>query len=185
MVRLAFRGALGVLTAALAAACLGGQTGQPRSAGCDSAQLSSSAAWGDSTVGAAAETFEGTYEAPLLWHEEPLSAKTHTPVELQDILQLTVVYDRASVTQDCAGQLTVPVTVTLTTRETGISESGDATLQIARSSGSLAGDLSYDSDRVTLDAMLVEVAGRVTLAGEFQSRDQGLPGASASFAVEP
>jgi hypothetical protein len=185
MVRLAFRGAIGVLSAALAGACLGGQTGQPTAASCDSAQLSASAEWGDTTVAAAAEAFAGTYEAPLLWQQEPLSASNHTPVDLQDSLQLTLAYNGASVLRDCADRLTLPVTVTLTTSESGIAESGDATLELSRSAGVLAGDLSYESDRLALDATLSEVAAGVALTGDFDSLDQELPGASASFAVEP
>jgi hypothetical protein len=49
----------------------------------------------------------------------------------------------------------------------------------------LAGDLSYESDRLALDATLSEVAAGVALTGDFDSLDQELPGASASFAVEP
>ncbi|HKY38712.1 MAG TPA: hypothetical protein VJN18_22370 [Polyangiaceae bacterium] len=185
MVRLTFRGAIGVLSAALAAACLGGQTGQPSSASCGSAELSSPAAWADTTVGAAAEAFAGAYEAPLLWRDEPRTASAPTPIDLQDRLQLTIAYDGARATRDCEGRLHVPVTVTVTTSESGIAESGGATLDLSRSMGVLAGHLSYDSDRVALDAALAEVAAGVSIAGGFDALDPELPGASASFAVEP
>jgi hypothetical protein len=185
MVRLAFRGAIGVLSAALATACLGGQTGEPTSGGCPGTQVSSSAAWGKTTVGAAAEAFAGTYEAPLLWHEEPRSASTQPPLDFEDRLQLTIAYDDASAIRDCASGLHVPVTVTLTSSESGIAESGDAWIELSRSSAPLVGNLSYESDRVTLDARLEEVSGGVTLAGDLDSLDEDLPGASASFAVEP
>jgi hypothetical protein len=175
--RLALRAAIGVLSAALAAACLGGQTGQPRSGSCDSAQLSSSAVWGDTTVRAAAEAFAGTYEAPLLWQP--------AVVGLEDTVQLTIAYDGADAIRDCTGRLTVSMTVTLTTSESGIAENGDATLELSRSSGALAGTLSYEGERVGLNATLAEVAAGVTLAGDFESLDENLPGASASFGVEP
>jgi hypothetical protein len=121
----------------------------------------------------------------LLWQQEPLSSSTQTPVDLEDQLLLTIAYDGADAIRDCGGVLSVPVTVTLTTSESGIAESGDATLELSPSSGALAGSLSYESDRLALDAMLAEVARGVTLAGGFDALDEDLPGASAGFAVEP
>jgi hypothetical protein len=178
MAWLKLRGASGLLFGVLATACLGGQTGQPGSAtSCDNHQLSSSAEWGDTTVRAAAATFAGTYDAPLLW--QPITA------DFQDRLQLSIFYDGGSASRGCSGRLVVPVTVTLTTSESGIAESGAATLEIAVASAGLVGDLSYAGERVALDARLTEVAAGVSLAGDFESLDEDLPGASAGFAVEP
>jgi len=177
MERLTLRVAIGLLSAALATACLGGQTGQPTSASCGGEQLSSSSVWHDTTVGAAAAVFAGTYEAPVLWQP--------AVVDSQDRLQLTIFYDGGSVRRGCDGSLTVPVTVTLATSESGIAESGAATLEIAGPSGALVGKLSYLGERVALDATLTEVTAGVTLAGELESLDAELPGASADFAVEP
>jgi len=185
MVRLAFRGAIGVLSAALAAGCLGGQTGQPTSASCDRAEVSSSAAWGDTTVGAAVGALAGTYEASLLWREEPRSTSTYTPIDLQDGLELTIGYDGDSAVEDCNGWLQVPVEVTLSTSESGIAESGRATLSISRSSGPSSGNLRYEGERVVLVATLSEVATGVSVTGGVDALDPELPGASASFAVEP
>jgi hypothetical protein len=177
MERLKLRVAIGLLSAALATACLGGQTGQPSSATCGGEQLSSSAVWRDTTVGAAAAVFAATYEAPVLW-QPPVA-------DSQDRLQLTIVYDGGSVRRGCDDRLTVPVTVTLTTSESGIAESGAATLEIAGRSGALVAELSYVGERVALDARLNEVTAGVTVAGDFESLDAELPGASAGFAVEP
>jgi hypothetical protein len=177
MLRLTLRGAIGVLSAALATACLGGQTGQPGSLHCNNSQLSPSAAWGDTTVRAGAEALAGTYEVPLIWQPAAL--------DLEDNLQLTIVYDGGSALRDCNDRLRVPVTVTLTTSESGIAESGDATLELPGPSSALAGSLSYEGERVALDATLAEVAGGVALAGSFESLDEDLPGASASFHLEP
>lgn len=186
MVRQAMRGAVGGLLAALLAGCLGGQTGQPSSLECERDKLSSSAVWEGTTVGAAANAFAGTYEGPLLWQEEPRSASTHTAVDLQDSLQLTIAYDGASATRDgCTHALSVPVTVTLTSSGSGIAESGQATLAITGSKGALGGSLTYQSERLVLHAGGREVAAGGALAGELDSLVEGLPGASASFDVEP
>jgi hypothetical protein len=178
MAWLKLRGASGLLFGVLATACLGGQTGQPGSAtSCDNHQLSSSAEWGDTTVAAAAATFAGTYDAPLLWQQ--------VAADFQDRLQLSIFYDGGGARRGCDGRLAVPVTVTLSTSESDITESGDATLEIAVSSGGLVGDLSYAGERVALDARLTEVAAGVSLVGDFASLDEELPGASAGFAMEP
>jgi hypothetical protein len=184
MVRQAFRGAVGVLLAALLAGCLGGQTGQPSSLQCGS-QLSSSSEWSGTTVGVAAAAFTGTYQAPLQWQQESRFASTHTPVDVQDSVELTIAYENASANPDCGGGLRVPVVVTLTTSASGIAESGDAVLAIPPSRGALTGSLSYGSQRLGLDATLSEVSAGVSLTGGFESRVEGSPGASASFAVEP
>jgi hypothetical protein len=172
------------MTAALLAGCLGGQTGQPTAGSCGT-PLSSSSEWSGTTVGAAVAAFAGTYEAPLQWHAEPRGASTLTPVDLQDSLQLSIVYDAASASSDCANRLRVPVTLTLSTSQSGIVESGGATLELTRPVAAMTGSLSYDGERVALGATLAEVAAGVSLAGDLDSLAEGLPGASASFAVEP
>jgi hypothetical protein len=121
----------------------------------------------------------------LLWQVEPRSASTHTAVNLEDSLQLSVAYDGTSATRDCEGKLRLPVTVTLATSESGLAESGAATLELSEPTGALSGNLSYQSQRIVLHATLVESAPGVTLAGGLESLADGLPGASASFDVEP
>lgn len=186
MVRQALCGAAGVLLmAALLGGCLGGQTGQPSSLECGPAELSAAAAWSGTTVGAASATFARTYEAPLLWQEEPRGMATHTAVALEDSLRLSIAYDGGSAERNCSDQLTVPVTVTLSTSDSGISETGDARLVLSGPGGSLTANLTYDSKRVTLYASLVEAGAAVSFKGGVDSLAIGLPGASASFALEP
>jgi len=186
MVRLAVRGAVAVLWATLAAACLGGQTGQPDSLNCGSATLSSSAAWGSTTVEAAARAFEGTYAAGLVWQQEPRSAADHTAVQLQDSVQLSLAYAGGKATRDdCVEGLRVPVSVTLTTSASGIADSGETTLTIQQSSQGLVGKLSYDRPRIRLDVTLRELATGVAPVGSFDAVDTNLPGASANFTEEP
>ncbi len=186
MVRMAFRCAMGVLLAALATGCLGGQTGQPTSNRCSGTDLSPDDPWEITTVRAAAEAFNGTYDADLRWQNESRSATTHTLVDLADSLQLAITYDGEGAIEACGGAtLSVPVTVTLGTSASGIAESGDATLTILASAGALTGQLHYASARIMLDATLGEVAAGGTIAGDCDALDPTLPGASASFGGGP
>lgn len=176
MARLVFRGGVGVLLAALGSGCLGGQTGQPSSGTCDRDSVPASATWGGTTVGAAAKAFDGPYEAPLLWQTGMSSAEQ---------LRLTIAHDAGSILRNCVNQLHVPVTVNVTTSESGISESGDATLELSISSDTVTGTLKYESERLVLTATLTQVSSGVALKGDLDALDPKLPGTSASFAVEP
>jgi hypothetical protein len=180
MVTLAFRRAVVVLAAALATACLGGQTGQPTSGSCDSESLQPGAAWGGTTVQGAAQSFEGTYTASLQWQAEPRYAATHTPVELSDSVQLTINYDGAAGSNSCVGQLSVPVSVTLTSSDSGLAESGNGSLTIEPASdGTLVGVLHFETARGRFDATLDRTAKAAR--GSLDALDPALPGASAIF----
>lgn len=183
MVRLAFRRAVVVLAAALATACLGGQTGQPTSGSgsCEPASLAPTAAWGGTTVLAAAQAFEGTYRAGLQWRVEARASTVQTPVELPDSVQLTINYDNVKVGRSCADELNVPVSVTLTTSDSGLAESGSGTLTIWPAAQGLSGRLHFESQRMRLDVMLDEVALATPPQGGLDALDQALPGASAVF----
>jgi hypothetical protein len=136
-------------------------------------------------VQAAAQVFERSYTAGLLWQAEPRGSSLQTPVDLQDSVQLALAYRGANARLDCADQLRVPVSVTLTTSASGIAEAGDGTLTIDRSSQGLIGTLHYEGARVRLDASLTEVAPAQAPVGSFDALDPNLPGASASFTEEP
>jgi hypothetical protein len=169
-----------VLVAALAAGCLGGQTGHATRGSCDSKALESGAAWGGTTVLGAAQAYEGTYAATLGWKVESRSATTHTPVELPDSVQLIINYDGATGSESCAGELSVPVAVTLTTSESGLAESGSGTLSVAAApDGGLIGTLHFETSRVRFDATLD--AETSTMRGSLDALDPDLPGASATF----
>lgn len=185
MVRSAFRSAVAVLWAALATACLGGQTGQPSSRDCDATQLSSTSAWSGTTVQAAAQGFEGTYAAGLVWHVEPLLATTHTPVDLQDNVQLSITYGGGPAKRDCLDQLEVPVSVTLSTGASHLTDSGEGTLTLQRTAQALVASLHYESKLVNLSATLPEAAGAGTPGGSFEALNPDLPGASARFTEGP
>jgi hypothetical protein len=136
-------------------------------------------------VQAAAQVFERSYRAGLLWQAEPRGASLQTPLELEDNIQLDLAYRGAKARRGCADQLQVPVSVTLSTSASGIAETGEATLIIDRSSQGLIGTLHYESARVRLDASLTEVAPAQAPVGSFDALDPNLPGASASFTEEP
>lgn len=185
MSRLAFRGVVGVLAAALASACLGGQTGQPTSAECESEELSPASAWSNTTVDAAARSFEGTYASGLQWQTESRTAMTHSPIEFEDGAQLIVAYGGDQAREDCYQQLSVPVTVTLTTTRSDILDSGVGQLTIIGSAQALRGTLHYQSALVRLDATLDEVAAATPPSGGFDALDSSLPGLSAAFIKAP
>jgi hypothetical protein len=189
MVRLTFRGAVGVLLATLVSACLGGQTGQPSSLDCGGT-LSASDAWNGTTVQLAAQSFEGTYNAGLQWQVEPRSATSHTPVDFQDSVQLVIAYQGARGSRDCSDQLSVPVSLTLTTSESGIIETSAATLIIERGEQGLAASLHASSVAIvpgvtSIDAALQVAANGAAPQGSFDTSDPNLPGASANFTTGP
>jgi hypothetical protein len=181
MVRLAFRGAVGLLAAALATACLGGQTGQPSSLECDPQVLEAGAAWNGSTVRRAAQAFEGPYSAGLQWREEPRASTTQTPVDFPDSVQLTITYSDAKVTRTCSDQLIVAVSVALTSSASSLAESGMGTLTISRDQQGFVGSLHFEGTRVRLDAMLDETARATPPRGSLDALDLALPGASATL----
>lgn len=185
MSRPAFRGAVGVLAAALTTACLGGQTGQPSSDRCAPVELSPTAVWSSTTVEAAARAFEGTYASGLQWQAEARFAPPHTLIELEDAARLTVSYEGDEASRDCNDRLSVPVLVTLTTTESGLADSGVGELTIVRSSQALIGSLHYESKLVRLDATLDEVAVATAPRGGFDALDPTSPGLSATFTEGP
>jgi hypothetical protein len=188
MVRLALRGAVGVLFAALATACLGGQTGQPTSGGpsCAPSDVSPTASWSGTTVEAAAQALEGPYTGSLRWQVEPRSTTTHTPVDLADNALLALVYTGATASKnDCGDQLIVPVFVTLSTSSSGLAETGEATLTIVHLAQGLVGNLHYESNRVRLDATLPDAGAAAALRVSLDALDPALPGASASVNEGP
>jgi len=184
MVRLAFRGATLVLAAALATACLGGQTGQPSSITCGAPAAAATDAWSGTTVQAAARAFEGTQGASLRWYDEPRSVAAPTPVEFVDSVQLTISYDGDSGSVGCSNVLSVPVSVQVTTSDSGVAEAGSGTLWISPTSQGLVGNLHYQSKLISLDATLDEVTRASAPRGSLDALDGTLPGASARFPRE-
>lgn len=134
---------------------------------------------------AAAQAFEMPYTSNLQWQVEARISPTHTPVDFQDSAELAIVYTGATASTDCAGELEVPVTVTLSTNQSGIAESGDATLNLWRSAQGLEGRLSYQGKRVNLGADLPDPATGGAPLVSFDALDPTLPGASASFTEGP
>jgi hypothetical protein len=142
-------------------------------------------------VKAAATTSVGSYRAGLQWQQEPGSAPKHTPVDFADGVQINVAYDGADGAENCFDQLTVPVTVAVTTIQSGIDESGRGSLTLSRSAASgagtssLTGTLTYDGSRISLRATVLEAGLGATPSGGFDAFDANLPGASAVFTEVP
>lgn len=161
----------------LLSSCLGGQTGQPDVATCVDV-------WSASKARAAAKAFVGTYEAQLQWQEEPLGSTETTPVALDDNAELTIASDGEPVTGHCSAPLRVPVTVTLSTTTSGVTESGEAELVLGGATEPLQGRLVFSGGRVQLEVTLFEHSAGKTPQGGLDALDSDLPGAAATL-VEP
>lgn len=156
-----------------ATSCLGGQTGQPSSADCDSSTASPDQAVDGVSPNAFVATFEGTHEATLRWATSTGAA--------DDELTLVVLRQTSpSAATDGCGQLGVTVDVALATREHGLLESRAVTLH--GSQGQLERAWLYvQGERVTLSATLTAVGGEVRISGTIRSSDPTLPSGEGAF----
>ena len=163
--------ALCVASASVVAGCfLGGQTGQPGeeapTSGCDTSGVSPDAL---------ARAFEGQHSAALSWLRASPDAG---PPVTDDEITIDVV-DAGLAGTTCP--LSVPVTVTITTRDTGIHETGTGTLF---SSGVLDFvRLEFSGQRVNVTVFLQRSNGMIELSGSLRSLDSSLPGPSATFQI--
>lgn len=172
------RSAVGVLACVLAASCLGGQTGQPDTAACGSRTIGADHTWRGVEVQALGRALAGTHEAELLWQADPSDVTTAV---LDDHISITVSYEGEPGRDDCAGgPLTIPVTVSLSSEASGISESGSGVLTFTSATRPFRAQLDYSSDRLGLSATLVEVAEQVAPRGELEAKEpRDLPTDSA------
>ena len=134
---------------------------------------------------AVAQAFEVPYTGKVQWQVEARAATTHTPVDFPDSALLAIVYTGAAASRNCFDELQVPVSVTLSTSQSSIGESGDATLTIWRSAQGLEARLSYEGTRVKVTANLPEPGTGAAPLVSIDALDPSLPGASASFSEEP
>jgi hypothetical protein len=173
-----------VLAAAcLFSACEGGQTGQPgvgSNAACDSPWVPVPADQGVASISPRqlAQACVGHYTAPLLW-----SAAADGPDSgvATDEIRVDISYAGADGSaNECA--MRVEVTVEITTRDSGVHETGTALLQAPL--GALL-PASFDLSGRDVDASVelrVE-AGQVVISGGLQSRTSSTPSTSAQFSA--
>lgn len=174
--------ALFFASASVLAGCIfGGQTGE------DSAQAEPGC--GDTTVTAHelfrgmspaefAQAFAGRHTSTLRW-TRPAAADAGAPVP-DDEITITVTYQGADGTMTCSGEWRVPVIVDITTRDSGIHETGTTTLSTRPGPLQSAG-FDFTGNQVEVSASLVGANGAVAISGTVRALVTGLPGVNADF----
>ena len=173
-----------LFSAYLFSACLGGQTGQPASASCQTtgAIVPPDQDYRGITPRALAQAFVGTHSAPLQWRTGALAAADSQQVGASDEITFVISYsDVAGTTgNDCFPQLSVEVAVDITTRDTGLHESG--TLTLAASGGQIEPvSFTGTSDAATVSAMFSGASNALEISGTVETHSGTWPSAWAQF----
>lgn len=175
-----------LLSACALSACLGGQTGQPDSASCQPTLASGDVApdqdYGGITPRALAQAFVGTHSAPLLWRTGVLAAPDSRQVGAADEITLVVSYaDSAGSGSDtCISQLSVDVAVDITTRDTGLHETGTLTL-VAINGVVNPASFTVTSDAAAVSAMFSAASNSLEISGTLEPLSGSWPSAWAQF----
>jgi hypothetical protein len=163
----------------LALGCEGGQTGQPSDCvGRDVAKpVSANEPLFDGLAPIdLARAFEGTHVAPLAWFEGDPNDPETEPV-LEDELSIRLRYDGGPGRVGCVGPLAVDVTAQVTTRDSGVDETGTVLLIGTLDDASF--ELSGSSVQVL--STLLRLNDRVQPVGSLHALAGGLPGTQAWF----
>jgi len=174
-----------LFSACLFSACLGGQTGQPASATCKTTGadiVASDQDYGGITPRALAQAFVGTHSAPLVWRTGVPAAPDSQQVGAPDEITFVISYsDVAGTTSnDCFPRLNVEVAVDITTRDTGLHESG--TLTLAASNGQIEPvSFMVTSDAATVSAMFSGASNALEISGTLETHSGTWPSAWAQF----
>jgi hypothetical protein len=152
---------------------LGGQTGDPGdSVGtCDQQNVPPS----ETTIAEFAQIFAGSYTSTLRWIGGNVTT-AGAPVP-DDQITITLTYHGAVGTVLC-GNLSVPVAIEITTRDSGIHETGTVTLSQDNSEFASFG---FSGQQVNVSGLLNRSNGTVSISGSLESLVADLPGLSAQF----
>jgi len=163
----------------LLAGCLGGQTGQPGDeapAPCD--HVPPDQRVNGQSPAELARRFEGSHSSRLRWvTTKPRDAGARVA---DDEITIVVSYGGEDGTT-CNG-LSVPVNVVVTTKNTGVNETGTGYLN-ASSPGSAI--LTLSDAHVVVSATLRLVNGVVAMSGRLSPQNGGLPGEYGEFPPAP
>jgi len=178
MARWSCRNAVYVAGALAVVGCLGGQTGDPGgSAVCVQNKVGAEQRVPGVSPADLARAFEGSHAAALRWStKKPGDAGVRIP---DDAITITVAYADGDGLTGC-DDLSVSVTVDITTRDSGIHETGAATLE-AREGSTDNATLHFAGEQVVVSATLQRSQGAVELSGSLQAKGTGLPGDTAQF----
>jgi hypothetical protein len=124
-----------------------------------------------------ARAFEGRYTAALRWLGSPDAG---SPPASDDEITIVVTYEGADGRTSCGFDLGVEVAVDIATRDTGVHETGKATLSAPAGSTDLA-TLVFSGVRVNALVTLRRSAGAVQISGTLESLATDLPGERAEF----
>jgi hypothetical protein len=166
-------GAVVGLVAALAASCAdGGQTGQPTAGSCsEPTEVPPDYLYDHGTTPQSlAHAFEGTYRAPLVWLEhQPVISGLGAVEDYEDSITITIAHDGQPASRGCDG-LQLSVTATIETLQSGISESGPATLRVISAKQPLLAWFSYGGSTFSIAAELTGPAASDAPRGRLQPR---------------
>lgn len=157
-------------------ACEGGQTGQPSANSCSGRIVPAGERVNGITPAELARAFEGRYTAALRWLGLPDAGSPPA----NDEITIVVTYEGADGTTSCGFDLGVEVSVDITTRDTGVHETGRATLSAPAASTDLA-TLAFSGVRVNAVVTLRRAGGAVQISGTLESLATDLPGKRAEF----
>src|SRR5437773_8369131 len=136
------------LSAPLLVACTGGQTGQPtRAAACPPVNVSADEPVHGITPSELARLFEGRYTSALRWLLRSSGPSEAGSSLGDDEITVGITYQGANGTTHCEADLEVEVAVDMTTRDTGVHETGSAILSAPAGSTEL-GTFAFTGVRV-------------------------------------
>jgi hypothetical protein len=172
-----------LLAAAVAASCLGGQTGQPTLAACERKQQRDDALWGGIRIAELQHAFDGEHTADLHWFTEPEGSSTLRPVELRDSIRFSVRLDTDTPAQiDCASNLILHAAVEIETGASGLLAAGPVDLKLEHTDTPLRAKLSLLGSELSVEAQLTQTDTGEAPVGSLRPLSGGnAPGSQALF----
>ncbi|HKY37286.1 MAG TPA: hypothetical protein VJN18_15185 [Polyangiaceae bacterium] len=173
----------GLLLTVCAASCLGGQTGEPTFASCESVELASDALWEGQTAAEWVTPFVGTHRADLHWLSAASSSLEAEVVGSSDSVSITLSSDGVPALENCRSSLTVAAYVVIETRANALHDEGQGWLTFERPES--APTLEFLGEELSLSATLSAAASGRPPEGTLRSDAQEAPGPEAAFPSLP
>jgi hypothetical protein len=167
---------VGTFSAAFMPSCSeGGQTGQPSASNCGQMEVPADSPYHHGTTPRIlGQGFEGQYRSGLVWlGEHPLFSSLSVIDDYEDSIAISIIYDGEQAHRGC--RLTIPVTVSIETTASGISETGPGTLSIISAKLPYRAWLDYSGSTFALSAELKGHAANVTPVGRLQPHQWATP----------
>jgi hypothetical protein len=167
------------------AGCEGGQTGQPTSVHCASEAVRADAHVDAVTPAELARAFEGGHTAPLKWESTSSGPSDAGALRAADEISIGIAYDGGGGEMNpCTSDLEVEIVVDVTTRDTGIHETGRTLFSAPR--GSLEyGSFDLVGRHFRISATLRRSPGKIELSGTLSPIGDAQAGSRAEFSTGP